>query len=88
MNLTGKEIYQIQFLLPIQGDLKILESAARILNKLNTEEEDADSEQVREIDLSIEEIIFLKEMIKVLDEAKKLNIHGLSLYNKILNTKE
>jgi hypothetical protein len=88
MKLTGKEIYQIQFVLPIQGSLQMLEFATQILNKLNIKEEDIENDQLREVDLSIEEIDFLKEMIGVLDQAQKLNIHGLSLYNKILNTKE
>ena len=88
MILSGKEIYQIQFVLPIQGNLETLESAAQILNKANVKEEDADDEKTRDVDFSNEEIHFLREMISLLNQAKKLNINGLSFYHKILNIKE
>jgi len=88
MELTGKEIYQVQFLLPIQGDLKTLESVKQILDKLNIKEEDCDDENIRDIELTNPEIIFLENMIQVLSQAKKLNLHGLSLFHKILNNKE
>lgn len=88
MRLTGKEIYQVQFVLPIQGNLKNLGLAAQILKKLNIKEEDPNDEEEREIDLLSEEINFLTTMIILLDKSQKLSIHGLSLYNKILNIKE
>jgi hypothetical protein len=88
MILTGKEIYQSQSLLPIQGNLKNLTLAAEILSKLNIREQDNQDDTEREIDFSKEEIDFLKEMISILDQASKLSIHGLSLYTKIMNIKE
>lgn len=88
MVLAGKEIYQVQFVLPMVGNLKNLTLAAQILNRLNIKEEDVASESERDIDLSSDEIEFLKSMIMILDENQKLSIQGLSLYTKILNIKE
>lgn len=94
MRLTKNEIYQVQFVLPIQGNLIDLEMASQILNKLNIKEEDLNNISIKEnnfIDEDInfldEEIKFLQSMIKFLDNAKKLNIQGLSLYRKILGYK-
>jgi hypothetical protein len=88
MKLTGKEIFQVQFVLPVQGNLAALKMATQIKDKLNVKEEDANDENIREIDFKNEEIKFLKGMINALDQNNGLNIHGLSLYDKILNTKE
>lgn len=87
MELTGKEIYQVQFVLPVQGNMIALEMAIQILNKIQIKEEDINDNSIREIDFLDEEISFLKSMIKFLDNAKKLNIQGLSLYKKILEYK-
>jgi len=88
MVLTGNDIYQVQFLLPIQGNLKTLESVQQILDKANINEEDRGSEIEREIVFSDEEIIFLRNMIMILDESQKLSFSCLSLIKKILNYKE
>lgn len=87
IELTGKEVYQIQFVLPVQGNMIALEMAIQILNKIQIKEEDINDNSIREIDFLDEEISFLKSMIKFLDNAKKLNIQGLSLYKKILEYK-
>jgi len=87
IELTGKEVYQIQFVLPVVSDLKTLETAIQILNKLNIKEEDRENEEIRKVDFSEDEIDFLKGCIRFLDSVKKLNIDGLSLYNKILKYK-
>lgn len=80
IELTGKEVLQVQYLLPVQGSLKILESAQNILDKIQKFE----IQEVNLIDFSDEEINFLIGMINILDEAGKLNIASLSLIKKIL----
>ena len=87
MELTGNEIYHIQFVLPVVSDLKTLQTAMQILNKLNIKETDQNDENIREVDFSEDDIGFLKGCIQFLDSIKKLNIEGLSLYNKILEYK-
>lgn len=88
MVLSGNDIYQVQFLLPIQGNLKTLELVQQILDKANISEEDRGNEIEREIVFSDEEIIFLRNMIMILDESQKLSFSCLSLIKKILNYKE
>ena len=85
MKLTGKEIYQIQFLLPIQGNIQTLELVQQILDKIDIKEEDREDEYIRDVKLTDPDLDFLREMIGVLDNADKLNFHGLSLYRKILS---
>jgi hypothetical protein len=83
IELTGKEVLQIQSLLPIQGNLKSLESAQAILDTVTKTE----IKEIIKIDFSKDEINFMCEMIDCLDRACKINISSLSLIKKILNNR-
>jgi hypothetical protein len=84
MELTRKEKFQVQYLLPIQGSLKTLEQVEEILKRINITAEDAGSNEIVEIQFSDEEINFICDMIKVLDQAQKLNLEILPLIRKFL----
>jgi hypothetical protein len=84
MELTGKEKFQVQYLLPFQGSLLSLERADKILKKIDVKAEDAESEEIYEIEFTAEEIQFISEMIAILDQAQKLNLQMLPLIRKIL----
>ena len=58
------------------------------MDVINIKEEDREDENIRVVELSKEQISFMQNMIRILDSAKKLNLHGLSLFYKILNNKE
>ena len=88
MELTEKEKFQIQYLLPVQGSLKTLEQVESILQKINLRPEDAESEMIYFLELAPEELGFLREMIGVLDQAQKISLQMLPVVRKILNNKE
>ena len=70
------------------GSLGVVRTSGQILDKLNIEEGDHQNDEECDIDLTSDEISFLSEMIGHLDTQQKLYVHGLSLYNKILDNKE
>ena len=80
LNLTGKEIFEFQYILPAQGSLKTLELVQKILDKVNIQ----DIENDKDIDFTKEEIDFVSQMIQLLDENQSLKITSLSLIKKIL----
>lgn len=88
MELTEKEKFQIQYLLPVQGSLKTLEQVESIMKKINLRPEDAESEIICSLDLTPEELGFLREMIGVLDQSQKISLQMLPVVRKILNNKE
>jgi hypothetical protein len=88
MELTGKEKFQIQYLLPVQGTLKALELVEGILKTINLQPEDSEDEKLYSVALTPAEIDFLNEMIGVLDQAGKLSLQMLPVVRKILNNKE
>ena len=80
MILSVSERLQFQYLLPVQGNLKTLELVDNILKKLNiTEDEDE-----REFIFEIEEVQFLQDCIKILDQNNKLSFQSLSVIRKIM----
>jgi hypothetical protein len=84
MELTRNEKFQIQYLLPIQGNLETLKTVQQILDKLNIIEEDQNNKEIIDIDFNSDEINFLKYMVQILDQNQKLFLSSLSLVNKIL----
>ena len=82
INITEGERGQIQYLLPIQGNLKTLEFVQQILDKTNITTGNG------MIDFSEDEFDFICKMIDILNESQKLNLSCLSLVKKILNNKE
>ena len=80
LNLTQEDKKQMIYILPVVASLNVLEQVEIILTKLKIEEE--------AIELSIQEIEFIKQMINFLDEQKKLYLASLPLIRKILNIKE
>ena len=87
LTVSRKEKFQLQYLLPIQGNLNTLLMTQRILNKIQIEPGDAESDEVIDIDFDDEEIKFISEMIAVLDQSQKLNLSCLPLIQKILNNR-
>jgi len=80
MILSVSERLQFQYLLPVQGNLKTLELVDNILKKLNiTEDEDE-----REFIFEIEEVQFLQDCVKILDQNNKLSFQSLSVIRKIM----
>lgn len=84
LSITKKEKFQIQYLLPIQGNLKTLELVQQILNKLSITENDQLSDEIVTIEFEEEELNFIKFSIEVLNQNQKLYLAGLSLVKKIL----
>lgn len=80
IELTGHEVSKIKSLLPIQGNLSVLESVQRILDKIP---EDCQGDSIS-IDFSKDDILFLCQMIDILDQACKINLDSFSLVKKIL----
>jgi len=80
MILSVSERLQFQYLLPVQGNLKTLELVDNILKKLNITEEEGE----REFIFEIEEIQFLQDCIKILDQNNKLSFQSLSVIRKIM----
>lgn len=87
MELTRNEKFQLQYLLPIKGNIKTLEMAQQIIEKLHINDTDRGNEEVIELDFSGHEIDFLSEMIVILDQAQQLNLSCLSIVKKILNNR-
>ena len=80
MILSVRERLQFQYLLPVQGNLKTLELVDNILKKLNIIEDEGE----REFIFEIEEIQFLQDCIKILDQNNKLSFQSLSVIRKIM----
>lgn len=80
MILSISERLQFQYLLPVQGNLKTLELVDNILKKLNITED----EEEREFIFEIEEVQFLQDCIKILDQNNKLSFQSLSVIRKIM----
>jgi hypothetical protein len=80
MILSVSERLQFQYLLPVQGNLKTLELVDNILKKLNITEEEGE----REFIFEIEEVQFLQDCIKILDQNNKLSFQSLSVIRKIM----
>ena len=85
--LTGHEISQIQYIVPVQGSISTLERVQKILDKINSFKTIA-AENEYNVDFSDEEIEFFKIMIRFLDEKQQLPISALSLIQKILNKEQ
>lgn len=81
MILSVEERIQFQYLLPVQGNLKSLELVDSITNKLKVKNE---KEEEREFVFEIEEVQFLQNCIKYLDQNNKLNFGSLSVIRKIM----
>ena len=81
MILNVEERIQFQYILPVQGNLKSLELVDSITNKLKIKDE---KENEREFIFEIEEIQFLQDCIKILDQNNKLNFGSLSVIRKIM----
>jgi hypothetical protein len=83
--LTGNERLQFQTILPIQGNLKILELVDSILSKVKIEDSnDITSNNEQEFEFNIEESDLIHEMIKILDLQQQLQFTSLSLIKKII----
>lgn len=78
--LTGNEITQFQYILPVQGSLQTLELIQSILDKIKV----SDLEESYEIDFTDNELNLIKQSIEVLNKNHQLHIQSLSLINKIL----
>lgn len=81
MILSVEERIQFQYLLPVQGNLKTLELVDSITNRLKIKDE---NEKEREFIFEIEEIQFLQDCIKILDQNNKLSFQSLSVIRKIM----
>jgi len=81
LSLTIAECMQFQFLLPVQGNLKTLELVDRITTKVKV----YDNSEIKDVEFEYEEIDFMKDMIKYLDENQKLYFQSISLIRKILS---
>jgi hypothetical protein len=69
----------------MQGSLKTLVLVKQILDKIQVKPEDAQSDDIIDIDFTGEEFELLSKMIHLLDQSQKLNLDSLSLVQKILN---
>lgn len=81
MKLSINDRLQFQYLLPVQGNFKTLETVEKILNKLRVEKAD---EEEREFVFSKDEMDLLRQSIHVLDQSNKLNLQSLSTIRKIM----
>lgn len=81
MILSASERLQFQYLLPVQGNLKTLELVDKILKKVFIKDE---KESEAEFIFEIEEVQFLQDCIKILDQNNKLNFQSLSVIRKIM----
>lgn len=87
INLTGQERLQFQYILPVQGSLKTLESVENIFNLIDIHGAINETGELN-FEFSEDQIIFIKNSIDFLDKTKKLSLSSLSLIHKILNIKE
>ncbi len=81
MKLSVNDRLQFQYLLPVQGNFKTLETVEKILNKLRVETAD---EEEREFVFSKDEMDLLRQSIHVLDQSNKLNLQSLPTIRKIM----
>ena len=88
IELTGKEILQFQYILPIQGSLKTLELVDEILKAVKIDDIKAIDSFSKEIEFKDEHIQLIQNMIDILDKNQTLNFQSLSLVKKFLNIKE
>jgi hypothetical protein len=89
IKLTGKERFNVQYILPVQGNLKTLELVENILDRVKIKEiKDIESDNLLNYEFTKEELTLMIESIKVLDESNKLNFQCLSLVKKILHEGE
>jgi len=87
--LTYEDRKNFPYLMPTQGNLKALELADSILNKIRFEEITKGREiQDGEVEFTKEEIEFLIEILDFLEEQRKLPFVAFSLIKKILKAKE
>jgi hypothetical protein len=82
LSLTKEERLQFQYILPVQGSLKVLELVNTIFEKINEVEIE---EKIADINFEESEIDFICEMIGILDKQGKLHFQSLSLIKKILS---
>jgi len=88
IELALKDKFQIQYLLPVTGNIENLKTVQKILDKLNIQLGDEHSADLCEIDLEENEIDFIVNMILILDQAHKLHIGSLPVITKFLSIKE
>jgi hypothetical protein len=81
MMLSVKERLEFQYLLPDQGSFKALELMESITKKILIKDE---NEEEREFIFEIEEIQFLQNCIKLLDQSGQLVFSSLSVIRKIM----
>lgn len=88
IEITANEKLQFQYLLPNQGSLKILELTNGIIEKVKIiDRKEIEENKICSIDFNNDEIDFLNQNIKILDESNKLNLQSLTLIKKILKLK-
>lgn len=87
IELTNSEKFQIQYLLPVQGNIKTLLLVQQILNKINIELGDEKSLEIIKINFTEEEFLFLNEMIIFLNNNHRLNLKSLPLILKLQKTR-
>jgi hypothetical protein len=85
ISLTGFERSQFQYVIPVQGSLKTLELVDNILKKIKINEI-KDNNAIEDIDFNEDEINFLIQSIKYLDQNNKLTYSSLTLVKKVLNS--
>jgi len=84
MKLSIEEIMQLQYILPVQGDLKTLELVEKIVNKSMIKDSNV---KEKDIDFTDHEIDCMQDFIKFLNDQKQLSFKSLSLIRKIMNNK-
>lgn len=85
MILSADERKQFKFLLPIQGDLKTIETVSGILDKLQFKEH---GEEELNVEFSKIEMQLIMICIEALDEQKKIHLQSFPLIKKILANNE
>jgi len=85
IELTGNEVLEFQHILPVQGSLQTLETVEDIMKKVKCN--DIDLSKIKKVDFEEIEIVFLKNMIGILDKNQLIQFTSLSLIKKIMNTK-
>jgi len=89
IELSLYECQQFSNILPVQGNLEILEIVDNIMKKVTKNvNEQTNTNEIIKIDFDLFEINFIKSMIKVLDRQQKINYNSLTLIKKFLKTKE
>lgn len=89
LELTGQERIEFQNILPIRGNLEILELTDKIIKKVKINDiKDVQNDKTIKCEFEEKEIKFLHEIIQIRNEQQQLNFSSLSLIRKILNIKE